>query len=357
MISQTKFFLTISLFVATVQFPAYSNACEVPTPYILHNYGWRLTENCSVPINDEVSIQSNVLLNFDITEVKLNIISKFWVPFRDTLVEHRDAIGFINLHSLDAQQMQIRITNSSGADVAKQALKTYLKEANIDFQSFGISSIGEILTIKPSENWLSERINTQLEESMLIMRDRFAEVDVSIDIAAISQNAIVVSVEKLKLTERGIQFLINPGRFSINEIKFISDTIPDNLPLFTKAVKSVNDRKYYIITATPLVSNEKILTATPSFSKNYLPSLSIDFDDSDGTFFEYTAAHVGRPIAFVFDNVVISTPHISAPISNGKLQITSLPSFEIASTYSIFLNLPVLPISFSFAGEGISDKL
>ena len=357
MISQRKFFWVTSLFVATVQLPVLSNACEVPTPYISHNYGWQMTEGCLVAINDEVSIQSNVLLNFDIVEVKRNIISEFWAPFRDTLVEQRGAIGFIRLISYNSKKMEILIDNASESDVAKKALQLYLTEAGLNHQSFNISSDAGILTIEPSEDWLSRRTEVLIKQSISIMQERFDEIDVAVQISRTGLNALIVTTENFALTERGNQFLINSGSFSINEVIFTSSTLPQNLPLFSKVVQSEDGKIYYIISSTSLVSNSKIIAASPSITENNFPALSIDFDDSDGSFFEHTSANVGRPLAFVFDGVVVSAPYIRAPIENGYLEITGLPSLEVASTYSILLNFPVLPIRFSFVGAGMPDRL
>lgn len=357
MISQRKFFWATSLFVATVQLPALSNACEFPTPYISHNYGWQMTEDCLVTINDEVSIQSNVLLNFDIAEVRKDIISEFWVPFRDSLVEHRDAIGFIRLISYDAQKMEIFIANSSEAGLAKKALQLYLLEAGLSYQSFEISSDAGILTITPSEDWLSRRTEMLINQSISIMQERFDEVDVAVQISRTGLNALIVITENFALTERGNRFLTNSGRFSINEIISTARTLPENLPLFSKAVLSEDGEIYYIISSNSLVSNSELIAASPSVTENNFPALSIDFDDSDGSFFQYTSAHIGQQLAFIFDGVVVSAPHIRAPIDNGYLQITGLPSLEVAGTYSILMNSQALPINFSIVGAGVSDRL
>jgi preprotein translocase subunit SecD len=357
MMLQRKFVLAASLLVLLAQLPANAHVCNVHSSYNSNSSILRPSENCLVFANDEIISQSNVLLSFDVAEVRKNIISQFWAPMRDTLVGYRDTIGFIRLISYDAQEMKISITNASESDVAKKALELYLKEANLSLQSFNIRSDAGILTITPSEDWLSGRTEVLLNQSISIMQERFDEIDVAVRISRTGLNGLIASTENFALTERGNQFLVNSGSFSINEIIFIASAPPENLPPSSRVVSSEDGKKYYVISSTPLVSNSKLIAASPSLTGNNFPALIIDFNDSDGSFFEHTSANVGRPLAFVFDGVVVSTPYIRAPIDNGDLEITGLPSLEVASTYSILMNLQVLPIKFSIVGEGVSDKL
>lgn len=354
---QRKFALATSLLFCITQLPANANACGSPLSNGSNSSILRQSENCLVLTNDEIISQSNVLLSFDVAEVRKNIISQFWAPMRDTLARYRDTIGFIRLISYDAQEMKISISNARESDVAKKALELYLKEANLSLQSFNIRSDAGILTITPSEDWLSSRTEMLLNQSIYIMQERFDEVDVAVRISRTGINGLIASTENFALTERGNQFLINSGSFSINEIIFIASAPPENLPLFSRVVSSEDGKKYYVISSTSLVSNSKLIAASPSLTENNFPSLSIDFDDSDRSFFEHTSANVGRPLAFLFDGVVVSTPYISAPIDNGSLQITGLPSLEVASTYSILMSFQVLPIKFSIVGKGVSDNL
>ncbi len=354
---QRKFALATSLLFCLTQLPAYANACDGPHSNSSNSFGWRTLESCLIYANDESISQSNVLLNFDVAEVRRNIISQFWAPMRDTLVGYRDTIGFIRLISYDAQEIKISINNASESDVAKKALKLYLEEANLNLQGFNISSDAGILTITPSEDWLSSKTEMLINQSIAIMQERFDEIDVAARISRTGLNGLIVSTENFALTERGNQILINSGSFSINEIIFISSAPPENLPPFSRVVSSEDGKKYYVISSTPLVSNSKLIAASTSLTENNFLSLVIDFDDTDGSFFEHTSANVGLPLAFVFDGVVVSTPYIRAPIDNGYLEITGLPSLEVASTYSILMNLQVLPIKFSIVGEGLSDKL
>lgn len=83
-----------------------------------------------------------------------------------------------------------------------------------------------------------------------------------------------------------------------------------------------------------------------------LPSVSIQFTDEGSKKFEtLTEKNVGRPLAIVIDNAVISAPVVQEKISGGAAQISGDFSLEAAKSLSIQLNAGALPVNINLIEE------
>lgn len=77
-------------------------------------------------------------------------------------------------------------------------------------------------------------------------------------------------------------------------------------------------------------------------------SVDLEFNDAGAKLFaEATAANVGKPLAIVIDNKVISAPTVDEPIPNGKAQISGNFTAEEAQNLAVLLRSGALPVSFS----------
>ncbi|TSC90740.1 MAG: preprotein translocase subunit SecD [Candidatus Berkelbacteria bacterium Licking1014_96] len=82
------------------------------------------------------------------------------------------------------------------------------------------------------------------------------------------------------------------------------------------------------------------------------PEISLNFT-SDGAklFKEITARNVGKPVAIVLDNEVISAPTVQSVIENGQAVITGKFTIEEAKDLSIQLNAGALPVPINLVEE------
>jgi preprotein translocase subunit SecD len=77
-------------------------------------------------------------------------------------------------------------------------------------------------------------------------------------------------------------------------------------------------------------------------------SVSLEFNDTGAKLFAAaTAANVGKPIAIVIDNKVISAPNVNEVIPNGKAEISGSFTSEEAQNLAVLLRSGALPVSFS----------
>ncbi len=77
-------------------------------------------------------------------------------------------------------------------------------------------------------------------------------------------------------------------------------------------------------------------------------SVSLEFNDEGAKLFAAaTAANVGKQIAIIIDNEVISAPNVDEPIPSGKAQISGSFTAEEAQNLAVLLRSGALPVSFS----------
>lgn len=78
------------------------------------------------------------------------------------------------------------------------------------------------------------------------------------------------------------------------------------------------------------------------------PQVAIQFDSAGGQIFsDLTKNNLGKPIAIVLDNQVISAPTVQTEIDNGQAVITGKFTIDEAKTLSIELNAGALPVPIS----------
>ncbi len=78
-------------------------------------------------------------------------------------------------------------------------------------------------------------------------------------------------------------------------------------------------------------------------TREYVVSLTLTDEGSD-KFAEATAANVGKPIAIVYDNEIISAPNVKEEIGGGQAQIDGMASVEEAQNLASFIRIGSLSV-------------
>ena len=78
-------------------------------------------------------------------------------------------------------------------------------------------------------------------------------------------------------------------------------------------------------------------------SRQYIVSLTLT-DEGSAKFAEATAANVGKQIAIVYDNGIISAPRVNETIGGGQAQITGMSSVEEAQNLASFIRIGSLSL-------------
>ena len=104
-----------------------------------------------------------------------------------------------------------------------------------------------------------------------------------------------------------------------------------------------NKSEAYIISKQVLMGGESLVNASPSNDQFNRPSVSFKFDSAGGRKFgDITRKNIGRQLAIVLDQQVISAPSINGQI-NDRGEITGRFDVQQTTDLSILMRAGALP--------------
>jgi preprotein translocase subunit SecD len=110
----------------------------------------------------------------------------------------------------------------------------------------------------------------------------------------------------------------------------------------------------YLVKRQPIITGDSLVNASARPRTDGGAGWAVDFQlDQEGArvFGEATTKNVGRPMAIVLDNVVISAPVIREPITGGRGQITGDFTDESAADLAVKLRAGALPAPVKFVSD------
>lgn len=115
--------------------------------------------------------------------------------------------------------------------------------------------------------------------------------------------------------------------------------------LFAEIVETPDASPSSEIVPTDLTGAD-LKSASTVFDQNTgKPSVSIEFtDEGSSKFEEITSRNIGKPVAIILDNDIISAPQVNEKIIGGKAQISGGFTVEEANKLEVQLNAGALPV-------------
>ena len=135
------------------------------------------------------------------------------------------------------------------------------------------------------------------------------------------------------------------GKTAQLNFKFLktSNSSGDNLGF--EKIKSKSDGSFIEVEKKLIVSGENLTDAQPGFDRQTNQSIvSFKFDNAGAKkFANATKDNVGRPLAIILDNEILSSPVIREPILTGSGQISGGFTVEEANQLAVLLRAGALP--------------
>ena len=135
------------------------------------------------------------------------------------------------------------------------------------------------------------------------------------------------------------------GKTAQLNFKFLktSNNSGDNLGF--EKIKSKSDGSFIEVEKKLIVSGENLTDAQPGFDRQTNQSIvSFKFDNAGAKkFANATKDNVGRPLAIILDNEILSSPVIREPILTGSGQISGGFTVEEANQLAVLLRAGALP--------------
>lgn len=207
-----------------------------------------------------------------------------------------------------------------------------------------------LITLSLTELGLNEKVRKAIDQAIEVLRrriDALGTTEPNIQRQGIDR--ILVQVPGLQDPQRLKEIL---GTTAQLEFRMVAESgvAPgdvDMLPSQEAAGGSLPIEKQVI------VQGEDLIDAQPAFdSRTNEPIVNFKFNIRGAQKFgQVTSESVGRALAIVLDNKVISAPRIQSPITGGQGQISGSFSVESANNLSILLRAGALPAPLTIVEE------
>ena len=205
-----------------------------------------------------------------------------------------------------------------------------------------------LVTITYTKFGLIEIKNSTLDQSLEIVRRRIDEIGTNEPtILKRGSDRILVELPGLTSPDRIKKLLGKTANLTFrlvseNEEDFGSELLPYES---SEDKLSVNKRV--------ILSGNNLITAKPSFdNQNNQSTVNISLDRAGSKkFARVTKNNVGKRLAIILDNKIISAPVINEPILNGNSVISGNFTFQSATDLSLLLRSGALPAPLNIIEE------
>jgi SecD/SecF fusion protein len=263
------------------------------------------------------------------------------------------------------QIVQVRITDATQVDAAKEALRDLtvpvaagtlvggsVTEVNMSDDGSGV------LRLNLTDEGINHRLSSAVSQSIEVVRRRVDELGTTEPlIQRQGDDRIIVQVPGLQDPQRLKSLLNQTAKLSFHMVDTtmpIQEALNGRPPATSQVMYSNDDPPVpYLIERRALVSGENLVDAQASFNQqNNEPVVTFRFDSRGAQrFAQATQQNVGRPFAIVLDDQVISAPVIREPIIGGSGQISGNFSVQGANDLAVLLRAGALPATLTVVEE------
>ena len=253
------------------------------------------------------------------------------------------------------QQNDSIVFTSVNSDIEKFK-EHFLNKDNIlnlyydKYRSYEMNFISENnkVIINYSKYGLIEIKNSTLDESLEIVRRRIDEVGTNEPtIIKNGNNRILIELPGLDDPNR-IKNLL--GKTANLTFRFVSENETD---FGSDLISFENSDEKLKISKRVVLSGDNLVSAKPSFNnQNNQATVSFTLDRvGSKKFGRATTNNVGRKLAIILDNRIISAPNIKEPILSGNGEISGNFNFQSATDLALLLRSGALPAPLNIVEE------
>jgi len=211
-----------------------------------------------------------------------------------------------------------------------------------------LSSVGDLVTIEFTKFGLIELKNSTLDQSLEIVRRRIDEVGTNEPtIIKRGNDRILIELPGLDDPNRIKNLLGRTANLSFRLVTDVENDFGSELLSYEDSDQQLN------ISKRILLSGDNLISANPAFD-NQNNETTVNFSlDRVGSkkFARVTTNNVGKRLAIILDNKIMSAPTIQEPIIGGRGVITGNFTFQSASDLALLLRSGALPAPLNIIEE------
>ncbi len=237
---------------------------------------------------------------------------------------------------------------------ARKALRNAIPNADVDVDADGL------LKVSYGEKARREMLEGALSTTLEIIRKRIDELGTrEPSIQRQGSNRIVVQLPGVSDPKRAREVIGKTARMTFHLLDTetsVEEAMKGRLPPGSMLLEGMDagpqgQKRLYVVRKKVEVTGEHLVDAQPSFDQG-APVVSFRFDALGGRIFgKVTQDNVGRSLAIVLDNKVVSAPNIRSAIMQGNGVITGGFSVQGANDLALVLRSGALPTSITFLEE------
>ncbi len=296
---------------------------------------------------------SHVLLEVDVQELVRKEATQLRDQVRNVLRETRTPLqGGIQVAQ---RSVQLRVPEAQDRAVLMPRLRE-LAEPLTDplFGQTGVTNLtvtegadGLVqLTLTPEG--VDDRVRRAIEQAIEVLRRRVDALGTTEpNIQRQGADRILVQVPGLQDPQRLKAILGETAQLEFRFLAAPGDTDTETMPLRDAGDQPVEVERRVI------VGGEDLIDAQPAFDQQTnQPIVSFRFNVSGAqSFGEATSRNVGRQLAIVLDDAVISAPRIQTPITGGAGQISGAFTVQQVNDLAVLLRAGALPARLTIVEE------
>ena len=200
-----------------------------------------------------------------------------------------------------------------------------------------------LIILQFSDDYIKNLKKDTINQSIEIVRKRVDQLGTKEpSILQKGDNRIIVELPGLSDPSNFKNIL---GKTAQLNFKFLKSSSVDKDNIGFEKIKNKADGSFIEVEKKLIVSGENLIDAQPGFERDTNQSIvSFKFDSIGAKkFANATKDNVGRPLAIILDNEILSSPVIREPILTGSGQISGGFTVEEANQLAILLRAGALP--------------
>ena len=248
---------------------------------------------------------------------------------------------------LEGSHWQVSLRDADNLRKAK-ALATEHNRTATGVRMFKVAGQENILSITLTEEYIAEIKKDALDRSLEVLRRRLNETGlVEPSISKQGDDGVLIQMPGVSDPAYIRQLLGTTAQMSFHWVARPQGTTP------TMTVLSSQDQQAYTLEKQVAMKGEHISDASLGFHQNTgEPIVTFALDHVGAKLFgEMTRKNIGRPLAVVLDNKVITAPVIQGVIGGGRGEISGNFTSSEASDLALLLRAGALPTPLSVIEE------
>lgn len=292
-----------------------------------------------------------ILLAVDIDSYQKEQVSTSIEQIR---IKLRDSKIFASNFQIANNQITFSVTDPNDVNPAIKAVHSAL---GLLFQ---VNSSGSQLTVIPDVAYMKNMNNDLMAQTIEIVRRRIDEAGTKeVDIQRQGDNYILVQVPGADNPEEIKRLLGKTAKMTFHlvaDASIAQAAMQGNLPIGYKMLpleeKDGTRSTLVVLESRALLSGEHLVDARPGVDEYSHPIVNFKFNSIGAKIFgDVSSKNVGKQLAIVLDNKVISAPNITEPILGGAGRISGNFSIQTANELALLLRAGALPVPLQVAEE------